>query len=422
MVHMSLSSSVQPSIGSAPGKISTRGTSRPSLTIFYQFNPWNSTIGGIQTIIRSFIKYAPDEFDLQLVGTGDRRDMAIGEWHEADYAGKQIRFMPILDLPADNVRGRIPTTVKYTAALMGKTIRSDFMHFHRLEPTLMARQWQADKTFFIHNDIHQQMASKESKNTILWRRFPQAYFALEGYLVKQFDEVLSCNSESADFYRKQYPEIADRVSFIRNTVDTEVCHPLESSARQTARLQLAQTLGLPADTQFLLFAGRLHPQKDPLRLVQALHHLNRPNVHLLIAGDGELAPVLKEEILRLNLSSQVTMLGPVAAAKLVTYYQVASALVLTSEFEGLPLVVLEALACGTPIVSTHCGETPKFLTQRSGVISPDRSPQTIADSLQQVLSHPDDYPADDCVAVSAPYSAQAVVNQVYESMLRRWYS
>ncbi len=397
-----------------------RSSHNPSLTIFYQFNPWNSTIGGIQTVIRSFIKYAPDDFDLQLVGTGDGREMTIGAWHEESYAGKKLRFMPVLDLPEDNVRGRIPTTVKYTAALMGKNIQSDFMHFHRLEPTLMARQWKADKTFFVHNDIHQQMASKDSTNAILWRRFPQAYFAMEGYLVRQFDEVLSCNSESTQLYQKQYPDIADRVSFIRNTVDTEVCKPLDASVRNAERIKLAHKLGLAEDTQFLLFAGRLHPQKDPLRLVQSLKALNQPNVHLLVAGDGELAPALKEEILRLNLSAQVTMLGAVEAARLVIFYQVASALVLTSEFEGLPLVVLEALACGTPIVSTHCGETPKFLTSNSGVISPDRSPESIARSLQQVLSNPHQYASSACSDVAAPYSARNIVSQVYESMLQRW--
>ena len=397
-----------------------RTSHNPSLTIFYQFNPWNSTIGGIQTVIRSFIKYAPDDFDLQMVGTGDARDMTIGAWHEDSYAGKRLRFMPVLDLPHDNVRGRIPTTVKYTAALLGKKIRSDFMHFHRLEPTLMARQWRADKTFFIHNDIHQQMAAKDGKNAILWRKFPQAYFAMEGYLVRQFDEVLSCNSESTQLYQAQYPDIAHRVSFIRNTVDTEVCQPLSPAARHDERLKLAHKLGLADNTQFLLFAGRLHPQKDPLRLVQSLKALNQPHVHLLIAGDGELAPALKEEILRLHLSSKVTMLGAVEAAKLVIFYQVASALVLTSEFEGLPLVVLEALACGTPVVSTHCGETPKFLNFNSGVISPDRTPESIAWSLQQILSNPEKYPSSACSDVAEPYSARSVVSAVYESMLQRW--
>lgn len=394
----------------------------PSLTIFYQFNPWNSTIGGIQTVIRSFIKYAPEDFNLQLVGTGDAREMKIGQWHDEMFAGKKLRFLPVLDLPQDNVRGRIPTTVKYTAALMSHRIESDFMHFHRLEPTLAAKGWSGDKTFFVHNDIHQQMAAKDGKNAIMWRRFPKAYFTLEGWLVKQFDEILSCNSESVTLYKQQYPELAHRVSFIRNTVDTEVCKPLSENDRSVARLNFSREHSLPETTKYVLFAGRLHPQKDPLLLAKTIAALQDPQVHLLVAGDGELAPDLKAEILRLNLSAQVTMLGAVNSANLVGLYQIAHALILTSEFEGLPLVVLEALACGTPIVTTRCGETPKFLTHQSGMISDDRTSEAIARALNQVISNPGHYTQSACVRVAEPYSARNVVGQVYESMLHRWRS
>lgn len=394
----------------------------PSLTIFYQFNPWNSTIGGIQTVIRSFIKYAPEDFNLQLVGTGDAREMKIGQWHDEMFADKKLRFLPVLDLPQDNVRGRIPTTVKYTAALMSHRIESDFMHFHRLEPTLAAKGWSGDKTFFVHNDIHQQMAAKDGKNAIMWRRFPKAYFTLEGWLVKQFDEILSCNSESVNLYKQQYPELAHRVSFIRNTVDTEVCKPLSENDRTIARQNFSREHSLPETTKYVLFAGRLHPQKDPLLLAKTISALQDPQVHLLVAGDGELAPDLKAEILRLNLSAQVTMLGAVNSANLVGLYQIAHALILTSEFEGLPLVVLEALACGTPIVTTRCGETPKFLTHQSGMISDDRTPEAIARALNQVISNPGHYTQSACVRVAEPYSARNVVGQVYESMLHRWRS
>ena len=394
----------------------------PSLTIFYQFNPWNSTIGGIQTVIRSFIKYAPDDFNLQLVGTGDAREMKIGQWHDETFAGKNLRFLPVLDLPEDNVRGRIPTTVKYTAALMNHRIESDFMHFHRLEPTLAAKGWKGDKTFFVHNDIHQQMAAKDGKNAILWRRFPKAYFTLEGWLVKQFDEILSCNSESVSLYKQQYPDLANRVSFIRNTVDTEVCTPLSEETRSLAQQNFSRSHSLPDTTKYVLFAGRLHPQKDPLLLVKTIAALQNPQVHLLVAGDGELAPDLKAEILRLNLSAQVTMLGAVNSTNLVALYQIADALILTSEFEGLPLVVLEALACGTPIVSTRCGETPKFITNQSGMISDDRTPEAIARALNHVLSTRDHHTPIACVRVAEPYSARSVVGQVYDSMLHRWHS
>jgi glycosyltransferase involved in cell wall biosynthesis len=203
-------------------------------------------------------------------------------------------------------------------------------------------------------------------------------------------------------------------------VDTEVCKPLSEDERAIARLNFARSHSLPDETKFLLFAGRLHPQKDPLRLIQTIAAMNDPLVHLLIAGDGELTPAVKAEILRLNLSHQVTMLGAVNPVDLVPLYQIAQALVLTSEFEGLPLVVLEALACGTPIVSTRCGETPNFLTSHSGVISDDRTPTSIAHALHQVLSNPHHYSQAACLQVAQPYSARHVVTQVYQSMLDRW--
>jgi hypothetical protein len=165
---------------------------KPILTIFYQFNPWHSTIGGIQTLINTFIKYAPNEFEVRLVGTGSNRNQKVGKWQEAELAGREISFLPLFTLENDNFRSPVPTTIKYTAALLGRSFTSDFMHFHRLEPSLAALNWQGEKTLFIHNDIHSQTKAAGDKNAILWRRFPAAYFALESLLVRQFSQVFSC--------------------------------------------------------------------------------------------------------------------------------------------------------------------------------------------------------------------------------------
>lgn len=109
--------------------------SKPILTIFYQFNPWQSSIGGIQTVIRSFVKYCPTQFDLRLVGIQNDSSHPLGKWQERELFGKAIRFMPVLTIKDDNIRQLIPTTIKYTAALWQQRIISDFLHFHRIEPT-----------------------------------------------------------------------------------------------------------------------------------------------------------------------------------------------------------------------------------------------------------------------------------------------
>lgn len=395
---------------------------KPKLTIFYQFNLWNSSIGGIQTIIRHFVKYAPPEFIIRLVGVGSDTSLPLHQWHSLQFEGQAVQFFPLFNLPNDDTRRLVPTSVKYTLALFGKDLDSDFIHFHRLEPTLAAFPWQGHKTLFVHNDIRQKIQANQ-KGGILWQQFPQAYFALERLLVKQFDQILSCNSESARLYRSCYPAIANRVACIRNTVDTEIFYPLTAAQRQIQRQQFAQTLGLSATTRFLLFAGRLHPQKDPLLLLQAiaeLHELNEPDVHLLVAGDGELSGSVEAEVQRLGLSNRVTILGSVTPDRLAVLYQLSHAFVLSSVYEGLPVAVLEALACGTPIVTTRAGETPNLLLPGSGVVCEQRTPSAIAQGIKAVLQHPQDYPAEACVRSAQPYHACNVISEVYSSLLQRW--
>jgi glycosyltransferase involved in cell wall biosynthesis len=396
---------------------------QPVLTIFYQFNPWHSTIGGIQTVIRSFIKYAPSDWTVRLVGTAHTSVDPTGQWQDAELAGRPIQFMPLIYISNDNIRQRIPTTVKYTLALLKHRFVSDFLHFHRLEPSLAAFGWTGDKTLFIHNDIHQQMAvaQKQSDSTsILWQHLPAAYFALERLLVHQFNQILSCNSQSASFYQQQYPAIANKVALIKNTVDGDIFYPLSAPEREAKRIQLTKQFNLHPETRFILFAGRLHPQKDPILLLQSIAALEHPHVHLLVAGDGELTTVMQAEIARLQLTPRVTLLGALSQADLANLHRLSSVLVLTSTHEGLPLVALEALACGTPVVTTPCGETPYLLTAESGIVCDDRAPQTIAAAIQQVLLNPDIYSVQSCLRAAQPYSARTVISHLYDDMLSRW--
>ncbi|MEO1429156.1 MAG: glycosyltransferase family 4 protein [Cyanobacteria bacterium J06632_19] len=393
---------------------------KPVLTIFYQYNPWNTTIGGIQTLINTFIKYAPSDFEVRLVGTANSKNETLGRWQKKEFLGKEIDFLPLFVVEDDNVRGLVPTTVKYTHAMLGRCYASDFMHFYRLEPTIATFKWKGEKTLFIQNDIEKQMTSANDKNAILWRRLPAAYFALERALVGQFDYIYSCNSDSMKLYQRRYPDISNRVSLLNNTFDEKVFYPVSREECDRQRCELAKRLNLAEDTQFVLFAGRLHPQKDPLLLIRSIKALNDNKVHLLIAGEGELTAQVRNEISSLGIENRVTMLGIVQQKELSDLHRVCSAVVLSSAFEGLPFVVLEALACGTPIVTTEAGETPALLSANSGVVCSQRTPECIALALRQVVMHPENYPVEECVRIAAPYAASTVVNGVYSQMWQRW--
>ena len=392
---------------------------KPILTVFYQFCPWQSSIGGIQTFICSFLKYAPPEFEVRLVGTGGKNSV-IGIWQEKEFAGRKIKFMPLIKVENDDVRHLIPTTLKYTAALFKHDFASDFMHFHRIEAALATYRWQGEKTLFLHNDIQKQMDANSGNNAILWQKFPQVYFALESWLIKQFSYIYSCNSETAEFYQQKYPSLAKYTKYLKNTVDEETFYPLSFAERERKRRTLAKEMRLPETRRFILFAGRLHPQKDPLLLIEAFAAQDLPNIHLLIAGAGELENELREKISSLGLLKRVTMLGAVPQSRLAALHQLSSVFILSSVYEGLPLTVLEALSCGTPVVTTDSGETPDFLALDSGIVCRARTPQTIAQALSQILQNPEKYPSNACARTAKPYSAKAVVRDVYQGMYERW--
>lgn len=392
---------------------------RPVLTIFYQFDPWNSSIGGIQTVIKYFLKYAAEDFRVRVIGTGQPGDK-IGCWQIKEYARKPVQFMPLIEIADDNVRHLVPTTLKYTTALLGRNFASDFMHFYRLEYALATLKWSGEKTLSIQNDTRKQMDAKTCNDAILWQKFPQGYFALESMLMRQFDRVYSCHTDSLEFYRQQYPNISERFQHLKNTVDLELFYPLQPQEKKAKRRDLARSLKLADDTRFALCVNRLHPQKDPLLLIRAFAELQQPDVHLLIAGDGELRTVVETEIERLGLKGRVTLLGLVDPQEVAELYRLSSVFVVSSAYEGVPIVALEALACGVPVVGTQCGEIPLIVTPESGIVCSDRAPQTMSEALTKVLDNPNAYPVDACLRAAQPYSAKTVVSRVYQTMRSTW--
>lgn len=430
--------------------IASDAPNQPVLSIFFQLDPFHPTIGGIQTCIQYILKYAPEEIRIQLVGIAigakaipncqDNADnpgsSRVGQWQTVTLYGREFDFLPLLRVNDDNVRGLIPTTVKYAVALRKylkyHRIKSDFYQFHRIEPTIFTWGLSGTKLLYIHNDIYQEVKGNSRSKTakkpgakggILWKRFPWAYFALERHLVKQFDRILSCNSDSTKLYQQQYPKIADRVSYLKNTFDSELFYPLSTTEKVIARRQLAQAHNLPESTRFILFAGRLHPQKQPELLIQAMAHLRAElaycNVHLLIVGKGELETTVRQEIEKHNLQQHVSLLGSLPQHKLADLYRTCDLLALTSAYEGLARGSLESLACGTPVVTTKAGETPNFLTENSGLVC-GAAPKKIAEAWHQVLQHVNDFPSKACVQVAQPYEARKVVTELYGQLLVEW--
>ncbi|MEO1669294.1 MAG: glycosyltransferase family 4 protein, partial [Cyanobacteria bacterium J06631_2] len=137
---------------------------------------------------------------------------------------------------------------------------------------------------------------------------------------------------------------------------------------------------------------------------------------------GELKSAIEAEIDRYGIGDRVTLLGGVSPERVSDLYRLSSVFVVSSAYEGVPIVVLESLACGTPVVGTDCGEIPLILTEDSGIKCGDRQPETMTTALNTILTQPEKYSVAACVKAAQPYSAETVVSRVYAAMRSTWQS
>lgn len=171
-----------------------------------------------------------------------------------------------------------------------------------------------------------------------------------------------------------------KVVTLRNGVDLKRFRPVDRDA-------VRNRLGLSGPT--VLSVGNLFELKGHHLVVEALAGL--PGVTALIAGEGPMRAALAELTTRHGVANRVRLLGNVPQDELVDYYNAADMLVLASSREGMPNVVLESLACGTPVIATAVGGIPELIdTEDMGCLLTERSPGAIAEAIRRFQASPPD--------------------------------
>jgi teichuronic acid biosynthesis glycosyltransferase TuaC len=180
---------------------------------------------------------------------------------------------------------------------------------------------------------------------------------------------------------------ADRIRIVRNGVDTDRFAPAD---REAARAEL----GLPAGRRVLLYVGHLKESKGVLDLAAAYRELARPDVDLVVVGDGDARGRLVETSL-----AGMRLVGARPHEEVPRWMAAADIVVLPSWNEGTPNAVIEALACGRRVVATAVGGVPDLISSPLvGELVPPHEPGALAAALARALDQP--YSPDE-VAVAA---------------------
>jgi glycosyltransferase involved in cell wall biosynthesis len=196
-----------------------------------------------------------------------------------------------------------------------------------------------------------------------------------------------------------------RVEVVYNGVDAAAFHPMD---RVAARARL----GVVGDGQMLLFVGNLKFTKGCLELLEAFVDIaaTHDRLSLVFVGDGEARAPMLRRVAECGLAAQVRFLGKIEHATLPDWFAAADLLCLPSYNEGVPNVVLEAMACGVPVVATRVGGIPEVLPEFAGVLVAPRDATCLAFALRSALARKWD--AQRIAAHARQFSWEANINRV----------
>lgn len=205
----------------------------------------------------------------------------------------------------------------------------------------------------------------------------------------QVKRALSCSSMvltvSEDLRRCaiQLGAPADRVKTVLNGCDSFVFRPAERAA---ARAEL----GVSAESQLILFVGRLQPVKGITELLEAVARLasSHPFLELACIGEGTLATQLSARAAHRDLAGRVLFLNSQPPERIARWLAASNLLCLPSHSEGCPNVVLEALSCGRPVVASDVGGIPELVNETCGRLVPPRNVVLLADALAEAINRP----------------------------------
>lgn len=236
--------------------------------------------------------------------------------------------------------GHTPIVPRLLTRLVRHRPRPDIVHVHAglaVTPEIVRlATWLRQVPYVAH--VHLMVRPSSRLGALLLPAYQRTLYA--GFL-RRAARVICLTQAMRQEVVDTFGVAPERVVIVPNGVDAELFRP-STSVRRAERE--------------LLFVGRLTAQKNVGILVEAMTRLP-PDVTLRIAGDGELRDELAARIAALRLSN-VHLEGQLTAEQLSIRYQRATAVLMPSTHEGLPLVLLEAMAAGAPVV---CSTLPELM-------------------------------------------------------------
>lgn len=266
------------------------------------------------------------------------------------------------------------------------------------DPRAFIKSWQVIREFkpdIVHthlskSDIVGQLTARLSNvpvrivtwhNTDAWRK-KDTLSAIMKILVSGAHQMVAVSEVVADYHVKHGNYARERITVINNGIDLN-----RFNLKTVKPLDKTSLWNIPANQQTIGIIARLEPQKAHHILIDAARIIvdENPNVHIVIVGKGTLRDEIELQVEKLGLGNHITFAGIVR--EIPEFLAMIDIITFSSDFEGLPIALLESMAMARPVVSTQVGGIPKVIKHKeNGILVPPSDPKALARELLALLN------------------------------------
>jgi glycosyltransferase involved in cell wall biosynthesis len=202
--------------------------------------------------------------------------------------------------------------------------------------------------------------------------------AIGKQVIKEVDKIIVVSNATRNYVLSLGAD-PEKIEVLHNGVDLNRFKPLTE-----VKGKMRKKLGISKDASVVLTVRRLVYKNgiDTLLESAEIAVKKNPKLFFVVVGKGPDFEEVKEKIVQLGMRRNFRLTGFVSDGDLPFYYNVADLFVLPSKSgEGLPLVALEAMACGLPIIATNVGGTSEVMSEDYGKLVPPNSPESLAEAI-----------------------------------------
>lgn len=366
-------------------------------------NPFASRVGGTRNYVMNFLKSAGPDVNIALFGftTRDNVGKSISD---------NIAFHPLVIYEEVKATYRVPQTFRFILKLF--EIRDEILstgkvlHIQRVDhaiPFLFPVK-RGKVVLYFHGSASKGYLTGSG----LKSKFKGClYLILEHLILPRVDRIVTVSKRDEQYYTDTFPRVRNKIVTISIPLNMEEFRIMED------KKGLRRKFGLSEDRKIILYAGRFSKEKGIDFIIEAFDELNRdmPDTELVLVGQG------KEEKRLRRLASDaradtIKFLGPLPHEEMPHILNCSDVLVMASETEGMPTVILEALACGVPVISTKVGDVEHvILNGKIGFIAAHGNIDDYKKKLLKAMTISDEF-KEERIRVAASFSSSSISRKI----------